>query len=201
MTDGSRSSEQRVVAVYGSAGIQPGSADWQTAYALGRSLAEAGYVLLSGGYSGVMEAASQGAAEAGGRVVGVEVGLFRDRGLRVNRWVQDVVTFETLRDRLYFLVEQPDAFVAVRGGVGTLSEMALVWSLLQVGEISARPFVLVGPMWRRLLAAFASDAAVEPRELERLTLVDAVEEVVPALAAWWSAPPDVPLRLGDGDRG
>ena len=67
-----------------------------------RFKAEAGYVLLSGGYSGVMEAASQGAAEAGGRVVGVEVGLFRDRGLRVNRWVKDVVTFETLREQQGF---------------------------------------------------------------------------------------------------
>jgi len=200
MTDGSQEPKQRVVAVYGSAGIQPGSADWHNAYALGRALAEASYVLLSGGYSGVMEAASQGAAEAGGRVVGVEVGLFRDRGLRVNRWVQDVVTFETLRDRLYFMVEEPDAFVAVRGGVGTLSEIALVWSLLQVGEISARPFVLVGPMWRRLVATFASDAAMGPRELDRLTLVDAPEDVVPALEAWWAAPPDVPLRRGDGDR-
>jgi hypothetical protein len=55
-------------------------------------------------------------------------------------------------------------------------------------------------MWRRLVAAFASDAAMEPRELDRLTLVDTADDVVPALAAWWSAPPDVPLRQGDGHR-
>ena len=152
MTDGSQEPKQRVVAVYGSAGIQPGSTDWHSAYALGRALAEAGYVLLSGGYSGVMEAASRGAAEAGGRVVGVEVGLFRDRGLRVNRWVQDVVTFETLRDRLYFMVEEPDAFVAVRGGVGALSGSRWCGACCKWARYRRRPFVLVGPMWRRLVA-------------------------------------------------
>jgi uncharacterized protein (TIGR00730 family) len=192
------SNHHRTVAVYGSAGITPGSADWQVAHDLGRALAQAGYTLLSGGYSGVMEAASQGAAEAGGHVAGVAVGLFKARGLQPNAWVNEIFEFETLRDRLFFLVEKPDAIVALRGGVGTLSEMSLVWSLLQVGEIPARPFVLVGPMWRRFVAAFAADAAISPSDLRWLTLVDTVADVVPALEAWWNSPPDLPLRLGDG---
>lgn len=105
--------------------------------------------------------------------------------------------FETLRERLFFLVQRPDAFVVLRGGVGTLSEMALIWSLLQVGELSARPFVLVGPMWRRFVEVFAETAAISPSDLRWLTLVDRADEVVPALEAWWASPPDVPLRLGD----
>ena len=116
----------RTVAVYGSAGVKPNSPDWQHAHQLGRALAEAGYTLISGGYSGVMEAASQGAAEAGGHVAGVAVGLFNARGLQPNDWVNEVFEFDTLRDRLFFLVEKPDAIVALRGGVGTLSEIALV---------------------------------------------------------------------------
>ena len=96
------------------------------------------------------------------------------------------------------MVEEPDAFVGCAAR-GTLTRSRGV-ELLQVGENIARPFVLVGPMWRRLVATFASDAAMGPRELDRLTLVDAPEDVVPALEAWWAAPPDVPLRRGDGDR-
>lgn len=191
----------RMVAIFGSASVVPGSDDWEHAELLGRRLAEEGYVVLSGGYSGVMEACSRGACEAGGHVVGGTVGLFEARGLRPNGWVREVVAFDTLRDRLFFLVQKPDAIVALRGGVGTLSEIALVWSLLQVGELPARPFVLVGPMWRHFIEVFMQDAAASPGDLRWLTLVDTVDQVVPALQAWWAAPPDVPLRLGDARYG
>lgn len=187
----------RVVAVYGSASIEPGSVDWQVAEAVGRALAEAGYAVLSGGYSGVMEAASRGAHEAGGHVIGGAVGLFETRGLKPNSFCKEVVSFETLRERLFFLVQRPDAFVALRGGVGTLSEIALVWSLLQVGELSARPFVLVGPMWRRFIEVFAEVSTISGEDLRWLTLVEHADQVVPAIEAWWAAPPDITLRLGD----
>lgn len=192
-----QSTDQRLVAIYGSAGVQAGSEDWATAHAVGRALAGAGYGLLSGGFSGVMEAASQGAAEAGGRVVGVTVGLFKARGLRPNRWVQEEVELPTLHERLLYMVERPDAIVVLRGGVGTLSEFMLAWSLVQVGQIPPRPVVLVGALWRRLIDLLADDALIPPHELARLTLVEGAAGVVPALEAWWSAPPDLPLRIGD----
>ncbi|NDJ76663.1 MAG: LOG family protein [Chloroflexi bacterium] len=188
---------QRVVAVYGGASIIPGGEDWQAAYDVGRSLAAAGYAVLTGGYAGVMEAASQGAAEAGGRVIGVTVGTFEQRGLVPNPYLNEEVRMDTLQDRLLYVVTRPDAIVTLRGGVGTLNEVVLAWSLMQVGEISPRPLVLVGPMWRRLIAVFAEDAVMKPRELGRLVLVDTADDVVPALAAWWANPPTVPLRLGD----
>jgi uncharacterized protein (TIGR00730 family) len=196
----SNNHNNRVVAVYGSAGILPGSEDWQIAHETGRLLAQAGYTVLSGGYSGVMEACSQGACENGGHVMGSSISMFDARGLRVNSWVKEVIPFETLRDRLFYLVQRPDAFVALRGGVGTLSEISLVWSLLQVGEIPARPFVLVGKIWRNLVDAFAADAPITTTDLRWLTLVDTVDEVVPALQRWWNTPPDVPLRLGDASQ-
>ena len=197
MTPPDHTDHRRIVAVYGSAGAAPGDPDWQVAHAVGRALAEGGYGVLSGGYGGVMEACSQGAAEVGGHVMGAEVGLFKQRGLQLNRWVGERVPFETLRERLYFLVQRPDAFVVLRGGVGTLSEMALIWSLLQVGELPARPYVLVGPMWRRFVEVFAETATISADDLRWLTLVERAEQVVPALEAWWAAPPNVPLRLGD----
>lgn len=197
MADGTHHTNSRLVAVYGSAGITPGSEDWQNAYDLGQRIAGAGYRLLCGGYGGVMEAASQGAADAGGRVVGAAVDLFESRGLRLNRWITETVRFPTLYERLLYLVQAPDALVALRGGIGTLSEIALAWSLLQVGELPARPFVLVGPLWRRVIDAFAEDAPITPHDLKRLAVVDTVANVIPALEAWWASPPVVPLRLGD----
>lgn len=197
MTTPDSTNSRRVVAVYGSSGVKPDEPDWQIAQEVGRSLGAAGYCVLSGGYGGVMAACSQGAAEAGAHVMGAEVGLFKQRGKELNRWVVERVPFETLRDRLYFLVQRPDAFVVLRGGIGTLSELALLWSLLQVGELPARPCVVVGPMWRRFVELFAETAPIRPADMRWLTLVDRAEEVVPALEAWWAAPPDMVLRLGD----
>lgn len=197
MTTPDTTNSRRVVAVYGSSGVKPDEPDWQIAQEVGRSLGAAGYGVLSGGYGGVMAACSQGAAEAGGHVMGAEVGLFKQRGKELNRWVTERVSFEMLRDRLYFLVQRPDAFVVLRGGIGTLSELALLWSLLQVGELPARPCVVVGPMWRRFVELFAETAPIRPADMRWLTLVDHAEEVVPALEAWWAAPPDMVLRLGD----
>lgn len=190
-------SQNRVVVVYGSAGITPDTPDWQIAYDAGRYLAQAGYDVLTGGYSGVMEAASQGACDVGGHVIGSAIAFFEVNGLRPNSWVHEIVRFETLRERLFFLVQKPDAFVALRGGVGTLSEVALVWSLLEVGELAARPFVLVGPMWRDFVEVFAANAAISPAELRWLTLVDTPDQIVPALQAWWASPPNIPRRVGD----
>ena len=59
------------------------------------------------------------------------------------------------------------------------------------------PCILVGPMWSEFVPVFARISMVTPNDVERLTLVDTVEQVVPALDAWWANPPDIPLRLGD----
>jgi predicted Rossmann-fold nucleotide-binding protein len=67
------------------------------------------------------------------------------------------------------------------GGIGTLSEMALVWSLVQVGEITRRPIILVGGLWQRTLAAFLDEAYVRPEHQELLTIVRTAPEAVQKL--------------------
>ena len=56
---------------------------------------------------------------------------------------------------------------------------------------------MVGPMWREFVPHFASISMITPNDVKRLTLVDGIDEVVPALEAWWANPPDIPLRVGD----
>lgn len=136
----------------------PGSGAYEEARRLGRLLAEAGYAVATGGYSGTMAAASQGAAEAGGHVIGVTSDqIERFRPLGPNEWVVEEVRYESLRDRLTHLVLHNDGMVALSGGIGTLAEVSLAWSWLQVGEISSRPLVLVGAHWRRTIQTYARD--------------------------------------------
>ena len=145
----------KIVAVFGGAAPRPGSEAYEAARTLGQQLAEAGWTVATGGYAGVMEAASRGACEAGGHVIGVTCTLIENwRGLKANAWVREEKKFETLRERLYHLVEFSDAAVALPGGIGTLSEVALTWSLIQTGEIKAKPLVAVGRVWTETLATF-----------------------------------------------
>src|SRR3954453_13250544 len=117
------------VSVFGSAYSQPGHPDYEEARRLGRLLAEAGYTVCTGGYHGAMGAVSQGAHEAGGHVVGVTVtpwGAERSP----NPWLKEEIATANLHERLQQLVAS-DGLIAVYGGVGTLTEIALAWNLLQ----------------------------------------------------------------------
>ena len=120
-----------VVAVFGSSAPAPDSEAYEDARRLGQQLAEAGFVVATGGYGGTMAAVSQGAAEQGGHVIGVTSGhMERYRPMPANEWVAEEIRHEAQRDRLMHLVLNNDAMIALPGGIGTLSEVALAWSCL-----------------------------------------------------------------------
>jgi len=105
--------------------------------AVGRGLAAAGFVLVTGGEYGAMEAASRGASEAGGTVVGLLPGTDRSRA---NRYSDVTVVTGIGHARNLSVVASADVVVAVGGGWGTLSEIGLAGAL-------GRPVVLLGG-WR-----------------------------------------------------
>jgi uncharacterized protein (TIGR00730 family) len=149
----------KIISIFGGSAPKAGTPPYEDARALGAALAQAGWTVATGGYTGVMEAASRGACEAGGHVIGVTCSLIEEwRGLRANEWVKEEKRFATLRERLGHLVEFCDAAVALPGGIGTLSEVALCWSLLQTGEIRAKPLILVGRVWQATVTAFLEEA-------------------------------------------
>jgi uncharacterized protein (TIGR00730 family) len=171
--------EGAAVAVFGSGSAPAGHTVLDEAECLGRMLAEAGFVLVNGGYGGVMEAASRGARQAGGQVVGVTMELFAPR-LTPNRWLTREQRVTDFFPRLQALTAA-DAFVVLRGGIGTLTEATLTWSLLQTGQIAPRPFVFVGEDWQRLFEAFQATTFITQGDLALATVVADVEEAVALL--------------------
>jgi uncharacterized protein (TIGR00730 family) len=149
---------------------------------VGARLAQAGFAVATGGYAGTMAAVSQGAAEQGGRVIGVgchRIETFRGAGF--NQWVGEAISYETLTDRLLHLVRNNDGMVVLPGGVGTLSEFALAWSLLQVGELDSRPLVLLGAIWRETMAPLVTSPYVGPNTAAILRYAATPAEVVKQL--------------------
>lgn len=111
-----------VVGVMGS-GSDGDAALLRTAHELGAAIARAGWVLLNGGRAtGVMEASSRGASEAGGFVVGV---LPDDSGREASRHLDVAIRTGMGDARNTINVLSSDVVVAVTGGAGTLSEVAL----------------------------------------------------------------------------
>lgn len=169
----------RTISVFGSSAPQPGSGAFAEARQVGQLLAEAGFVVATGGYSGTMTAVSQGAAEAGGHVIGVtcdQIEQFRPLG--PNRWVQEEIRYPTLRERLLHLVTKSDGMIVLPGGIGTLSEMTLAWSFLQVGEVAAQPLVLLGDLWRQTIEAFYSTEYVREQDMKLLFFAGDAETAV-----------------------
>jgi len=160
------------ITVFGGSQPQPDSPAYEEARLLGELLAQRGHTILTGGYIGVMEAASRGAHEAGGHVIGVTCeDIEAWRKVAHNRWVKEEWRKKTLHERLQALIEGCDAAIALPGGAGTLTEIALMWNLMIVESLPRRPLILVGSGWQstfdQFFTSFESYMSVKQRELLR----------------------------------
>lgn len=167
-----------VAVVFGSNSPEEGDLDYAEARQLGYALAQAGFVVATGGYFGTMEATSRGAKEAGGHVIGVTTSIFDGVRLHPNAYLDEEIKLPTLFQRLHRLVTMADVWVALPGGIGTLSEVALTWSLMQVGEMKRQPFVLVGEQWRKTIGEFSNDYYVRPQYRALLRYADDAAHVI-----------------------
>jgi uncharacterized protein (TIGR00725 family) len=137
--------QEQVITVFGSSRPQAGDPDYVEARLLGRLLAERGFAICTGGYGGVMEAVSRGAKDAGGKTYGVTADFFAHKA---NEWVDTEVRMKTWESRLFELIRLADAFVACKGGTGTLVELAVVWEMLNKAVLPRKPFIVLGEFWK-----------------------------------------------------
>jgi uncharacterized protein (TIGR00725 family) len=135
---------KKVVSIFGSSRPHEGEAEYSEALALGHALAEAGFVVCNGGYGGIMEASARGAKEAGGETIGVTVETFVRSA---NRWIDREIRKPTLIERLAVLVDSADAYVVLKGGTGTLLELAYVWEFINKRFMAEKPIIALGHFW------------------------------------------------------
>ncbi|MBN1305937.1 MAG: LOG family protein [Anaerolineales bacterium] len=137
------------VTVFGSASPKPTHPVYEQALTLGQLLARNGHTVLTGGYMGTMEAVSRGAGEAGGHVIGVTCSQIETwRPIKANPWVKEEWQKDSLKERLFTLIESCEAAMALPGGPGTLAEIATTWNLLIIGALPTRPLILIGDGWQ-----------------------------------------------------
>lgn len=168
-----------MVTVFGSSRIERDSPEYREAYELGRLLAEHGYVVCNGGYSGTMEAVSRGCKEAGGRTIGVTVEVFGK--LAPNEYIDEEIGTASLLMRLDRLTAMADAYIVLKGGIGTLLEMALVWNLRLMHVYPEKPIILLGPAWRRTVEALSEHLLIREIDRRALIFVETPAEALQAL--------------------
>lgn len=172
------------VSIFGGAEPKPGEPAYQEAEQLGRLLARAGHTILTGGYIGTMEAASRGAAEAGGHVIGVTCEeIERWRRVQPNRWIKEERRHATLFERVIELVTACDAAIALPGGVGTLVEVSLLWNNMLIEALPQKPLILVGEGWRQVMDALiaAHGNYIREKHQKLVSFAITVEEAVSRL--------------------
>lgn len=137
------------VAVFGSARTKPDSGLYNAVEKLGKKIAEQGWIVVTGGGPGTMEAANKGAMSVcdGEKLCSIAQAIYLPFEESVNPYVQEYEKHQTFYSRLKTFTDC-DAFVVTPGGIGTLLEMALIYQLVQVDHMDKKPIICVGRMWR-----------------------------------------------------
>lgn len=162
------------IAVLGSARLGEDDQRWRQAHELGGLLAEAGFVIVTGGYGGLMAAVSRGAHERDGFVIGLPMQHWST--ITPNTWNADLRWSGDYGTRLNHLLRCA-AVIALPGGIGTLSELAVVWAASQT-EKQAQPLVLLGECWPPLIAAMRTNLVIGDSDLDLLRFAATPQEAV-----------------------
>lgn len=142
---------------------------------MGRLLVEAGFEVCSGGYAGIMEAISRGAHEAGGHVIGITMEQFKSAP---NQYLRKIEPSADFYARLQMLIRNSAGYIALRGGMGTITEISLVWNKLVMNVLPKRPLILVGACWPTAIDCIRRHLVISDDDMKHLTFVNTAEEAV-----------------------
>jgi uncharacterized protein (TIGR00730 family) len=193
----------RSICVY--CGSQPGrhQSFMDAGRILGKSIAENHLRLVyGGGTKGIMGAVASGVLSHGGRVTGIIPEFLMDMEATRHSLGQlsELIVTPDMHERKHKMFERSDAFVTLPGGIGTLEEIVEVMTWAQLGR-HRKPIVLVNidGFWdplMKLIQHMADAGFIHTAHLVQPLVIDAAEEVVPALLAHWAGEVD-----RDGDDG
>lgn len=148
-------------------------------------------VIVTGGGPGVMEAGNRGAAEAGGRSIGLSIVLPHEQA--PNGYVTPELSFNfhyfAIR-KMHFLM-RARAITVFPGGFGTMDELFESLTLIQTGRMQRVPFLLFGrAFWQRVInwEALADAGTISAEDLDLFRFVDSADEATHIIENWEPAP-------------
>jgi uncharacterized protein (TIGR00725 family) len=174
-----KSQKIKQISYFGFADADKSDPLYKEAYECAKFLASKGYDTINGGGPGTMRAFSEGAKASGGKVTGVtfypkDITNFEGRDPQ-NPIDQEIVTANYL-ERTLKLLELGDAYIAFKGGTGTISEFGMAWGLGRLYFEHHKPLLLYGEFWNNIISAFVANMRIRPEELKVYRVVNSPEE-------------------------
>ncbi|MCK7557161.1 TIGR00730 family Rossman fold protein [Chitinophaga sedimenti] len=168
------------VAVFGSARVKSDSQYYDEAMEMGRGIASLGFTVMTGGGPGVMEAASKGARQAGGRTVGCNIILPKEQ--QPNKWLNVEYACRYFFVRKVLMFKYSYGFVIMPGGIGTVDEFFEALTLIQTGKIINFPIVLMNKgYWApvtELLHNMLAENMIDAADLKYILVTDSTKEAI-----------------------
>jgi len=178
------------VSIFGSARTKEDNEYYQLAVNIAKSIAEAGYGVITGGGPGIMEAGNRGANLAGGTSVGLNIDLPFEQ--HDNPYIDGdkSLDFDYFFVRKVMFVKYSQGFVVMPGGFGTLDELFEAITLIQTNKIETFPIILVGTsFWSGLIDwiknTMLTEGNISPEDLDLIKIVDTEEEVVAIIDSFY----------------
>jgi uncharacterized protein (TIGR00730 family) len=173
------------VSIFGSARTPPDSPYYHAARELGARLARQRFAVITGGGPGIMAAANQGAAEAGGKSIGLNIALPQEQ--EPNPYQNVALNFHYFFVRKVMFVKYAVAFVCFPGGFGTMDEFFEGLTLVQTRKAPPMKIVLLGSEFWNPLFTWVRDVMlgrhhnISPADLDLVTITDDVAAAAAAI--------------------
>lgn len=182
--DKSKAKTIQNIAIFGFADSKEGDDLFVTVTEVCRELAKTGYTIVDGGGPGVMRAATIGAKQGGGKVIGVtfyptDMPNFEGRDPR-NLFDKEIKTANYV-ERTLTLMKEGQVYVVFKGGTGTISEFGMAWGLAKLYFGHHKPLILYGKFWKNIIDAFKENMPLRPEELKVFKIVSSAEEALQAV--------------------
>ncbi len=172
---------ERAVTIFGSARLTPDDPYYQKAEILARKLAQKGFGIITGGGPGIMEAANKGAAEVGGKSVGMNIRLPFEQ--KPNPYANIHVDYKYFFIRKVMFVKYAVAYVIMPGGFGTMDELFEALTLIQTRRIKSFPVILMGSdFWKGMVDwlrnTMLREGKISSDDFDLIQVMDEPDEVV-----------------------
>jgi uncharacterized protein (TIGR00730 family) len=181
------------VTVFGSARTKPDEPIYQLARLTGRKLAEAGYMIITGGGPGIMQAANEGAGPDYSFAVNIRL-PFEQKPNPVVEGNPRSITFKYFFNRKVAFLKQASAVLLFPGGFGTLDEAMETLTLIQTGKHYPLPLILIdepgGNYWSRWILFFRQELLVDgyigEADFSLFERVDSAEQAIAIINRFYS---------------
>ena len=183
---------KRKVTIFGSARTQSDTLEYQQAVGFGRKIVEAGFMVITGAGSGIMQAGHEGAGPE--KSFGVNIRLPWEQAANpVIREDKKLVTFKYFFTRKLIFIRHSDAIALFPGGFGTMDEGYEALTLMQTGKSQLMPLVLIdrpgGTYWKtwdkHVREHLLRDQLISPDDLNLYQITDDTDQAVKMITRFY----------------